>query len=63
MLNLVTLLSLLLCLAMGGVWIGSYFSFSQLLEARHYRMVDEKTLRYSTHQLYLSKGAFQYGDA
>ncbi len=61
--NLLTLLSLLLCLAMGAVWIRSYFAFSQLVEGHHYRMIDEKTLRCSIFQLYLSKGAFQYGNA
>jgi hypothetical protein len=48
---------------MGAVWIRSYFAFSELFEARHNRMVDQETLRCSTYQLYLSKGAFQYGNA
>jgi len=61
--HLLTFLSLLLCLVMGAVWIRSYFAFSELFQARHCWMVDQKTLRYSTYQLYLSKGAFQYGDA
>jgi hypothetical protein len=55
-------LSLLFCLAIAATWIRSYFSFSEQLEARHYRMVGQ-ALRYSTFQLYLSKGAFQYGNA
>jgi len=62
MFDFLILLSLLLCLAIGATWIRSYFSFSQLLEVHHYSMADQK-LRTSTFQLYLSKGAFQYGNA
>ncbi len=62
-LHLLTLLSLLLCVAMGATWIRSYFAFSELFESHHYWMVDQRILRYSTYQLYLSKGAFQYGNA
>src|SRR5580698_5760070 len=58
--HLLTLLSLLFCLAMGAIWIRSYFAFSELFQARYYKMVDQKTLRYSTYQLYLSKGAFHF---
>jgi hypothetical protein len=63
MLHLLTLLSLLLCLATVSTWIRSYFAFSELFQARHCRMVDQKNLRYSIYMLYLSKGAFEYGNA
>ena len=57
-----TLLSLLFCLAIGAVWIRSYLLFSQRFEVRRCQMIGQ-ALRYSTFQLYLSEGAFQYGNA